>query len=188
YGVYTAVMQYKSRDSTHLSKSQSRQLRGQQIVLITQDPNHALNPVKSIAAAVEEAMVIHRQGTAEDRKRRAIELLGTVGIDDPERRYHQYPHELSGGMKQRVLIAAALSLEPDLIIADEPTSALDVTVQKVILDLLDRMRADLGLGILFITHDLAVAGDRADRIVVMEKGQVREAGLAANVLTDPQHD
>ena len=186
--VDTGVVHFKSRDITNLSNSQWRQLRGQQIALIPQDPNNSLNPVKTIGASVEEAMVIHRQGTAEDRKRRAIELLGTVGIDDPERRYHQYPHELSGGMKQRVLIAAALSLEPDLIIADEPTSALDVTVQKVILDLLDRMRADLGLGILFITHDLAVAGDRADRIVVMEKGQVREAGLAANVLTDPQHD
>src|SRR5699024_3689476 len=143
---------------------------------------------KTIGASVEEAMVIHRKGTSEERKKRALELLETVGIDDPERRYHQYPHELSGGMKQRVLIAAALSLEPELIIAAEPTSALDVTVQKVILDLLDRMREELDLGILFITHDLAVAGDRADRIVVMEKGQVREEGLAANVLTDPQHE
>lgn len=184
--VDTGEVHFKGRDITNLSNSQWRQLRGQQIALIPQDPNNSLNPVKTIGASVEEAMVIHRQGTAAERKRRAIELLETVGIDDPQRRYGQYPHELSGGMKQRVLIAAALSLEPELIIADEPTSALDVTVQKVILDLLDRMREELGLGILFITHDLAVAGDRADRIVVMEKGQVREEGLAANVLTDPQ--
>ena len=106
--------------------------------------------------------------------------------NNSDKRYDQYPHELSGGMKQRALIAAAVALEPDLIIADEPTSALDVTVQKVILDLLDEMRAELGIGILFITHDLAVAGDRADRVVVMEDGQVRESGIAAAVLTDPK--
>ena len=184
----TGEVHFKGRDITNLSNGEWRKLRGQQIALIPQDPNNSLNPVKTIGASVEEAMVIHSHGTAEERKKRAIELLGTVGIDDPERRYAQYPHELSGGMKQRVLIAAALSLEPELIIADEPTSALDVTVQKVILDLLDRMREELGLGILFITHDLAVAGDRADRIVVMEKGQVREEGWAATVLTDPQDD
>ena len=184
----TGEVHFKGRDITNLSSGDWRQLRGQQIALIPQDPNNSLNPVKTIGASVEEAMVIHNHGSAAERKNRAIELLGTVGIDDPERRYAQYPHELSGGMKQRVLIAAALSLEPELIIADEPTSALDVTVQKVILDLLDRMREELGLGILFITHDLAVAGDRADRIVVMEKGQVREEGWAATVLTDPQDD
>ena len=184
----TGEVHFKGRDITNLSGGEWRQLRGQQIALIPQDPNNSLNPVKTIGASVEEAMVIHNHGSAAERKKRAIELLGTVGIDDPERRYAQYPHELSGGMKQRVLIAAALSLEPELIIADEPTSALDVTVQKVILDLLDRMREELGLGILFITHDLAVAGDRADRIVVMEKGQVREEGWAATVLTDPQDD
>lgn len=184
----TGEVHFKGRDITNLSRGEWRQLRGQKIALIPQDPNNSLNPVKTIGASVEEAMVIHNHGSAAERKKRAIELLGTVGIDDPERRYAQYPHELSGGMKQRVLIAAALSLEPELIIADEPTSALDVTVQKVILDLLDRMREELGLGILFITHDLAVAGDRADRIVVMEKGQVREEGWAATVLTDPQDD
>src|SRR5699024_7959330 len=140
--VDTGVVHFKGRDITNLSNSQWRQLRGQQIALIPQDPNNSLNPVKTIGASVEEDIVIHRQGTAEERKRRAIELLGTVGIDDPERRYQQYPHESSAAIKQRVLLAAALSLEPDLIIADEPTSALDVTVQKVILDLLDRMRAD----------------------------------------------
>jgi len=133
-------------------------------------------------------MSIHGIGSAAERKARTLELLERVGIDNPKRRYQQYPHELSGGMKQRVLIAAAVALEPDLIIADEPTSALDVTVQKIILDLLDDMRAELGMGILFITHDLAVAGDRADRVVVMEAGQLREEGLAATVLTNPHHD
>ena len=179
---------FDGRDITSLRRRQWRELRGRRIGLIPQDPNNSLNPVQTIGASVEEGMRIHKVGTAAERKAKALELLERVGIDDPERRYNQYPHELSGGMKQRVLIAAAVALEPDLIIADEPTSALDVTVQKIILDLLDDMRAELGMGILFITHDLAVAGDRADRVVVMESGQLREEGLAATVLTNPRHD
>ena len=178
---------FDGRDITSLRRREWRELRGRRIGLIPQDPNNSLNPVQTIGASVEEGMRIHKVGTAAERKAKALELLERVGIDDPARRYHQYPHELSGGMKQRVLIAAAVALEPDLIIADEPTSALDVTVQKIILDLLDDMRAELGMGILFITHDLAVAGDRADRVVVMESGQLREEGLAATVLTNPRH-
>ena len=179
---------FAGRDITSLGRREWRELRGRRIGLIPQDPNNSLNPLKTIGASVEEGMSIHGIGSAAERKARALELLGRVGIDDPERRYQQYPHELSGGMKQRVLIAAAVALEPELIIADEPTSALDVTVQKIILDLLDDMRAELGMGILFITHDLAVAGDRADRVVVMESGQLREEGLAATVLTNPRHE
>ena len=179
---------FDGRDITSLRRREWRELRGRRIGLISQDPNNSLNPVQTIGASVEEGLRIHKVGTAAERKAKALELLERVGIDDPARRYHQYPHELSGGMKQRVLIAAAVALEPDLIIADEPTSALDVTVQKIILDLLDDMRAELGMGILFITHDLAVAGDRADRVVVMESGQLREEGLAATVLTNPRHD
>ena len=179
---------FDGRDITSLRRRQWRELRGRRIGLIPQDPNNSLNPVQTIGASVEEGLRIHKVGSAAERKAKALELLERVGIDDPARRYNQYPHELSGGMKQRVLIAAAVALEPDLIIADEPTSALDVTVQKIILDLLDDMRAELGMGILFITHDLAVAGDRADRVVVMESGQLREEGLAATVLTNPRHD
>ena len=179
---------FAGRDITSLGRREWRELRGRRIGLIPQDPNNSLNPLKTIGASVEEGMSIHGIGSAAERKARALELLERVGIDDPERRYRQYPHELSGGMKQRVLIAAAVALEPELIIADEPTSALDVTVQKIILDLLDDMRAELGMGILFITHDLAVAGDRADRVVVMESGQLREEGLAATVLTNPRHE
>ncbi len=180
-------MAYLGRDITQLTNKQWRELRGTEIGLIPQDPNNSLNPVKTIGESVGEGLAIHKIGTKEQRKQKVIELLGRVGIDRPEKRYDQYPHELSGGMKQRVLIAAAVALEPKLIIADEPTSALDVTVQKVILDLLDDMREELGLGILFITHDLAVAGERADHIVVMEKGHVREFGQATRVLTDPRH-
>ncbi|MCG7228792.1 dipeptide ABC transporter ATP-binding protein [Corynebacterium minutissimum] len=179
---------FDGRDITSLRRREWLELRGRRIGLIPQDPNNSLNPLKTIGVSVEEGLTIHHIGSAAERKAKALELLERVGIDDPERRYNQYPHELSGGMKQRVLIAAAVALEPDLIIADEPTSALDVTVQKIILDLLDDMREELGMGILFITHDLAVAGDRADRVVVMEAGQLREEGLAATVLTNPQHD
>lgn len=179
-------IQLDGRDLTGLSEKQWRAIRGTRIGLIPQDPNNSLNPVKTIGESVAEGLAIHRRGTAATRKARVLELLEQVGIDDPARRHDQYPHELSGGMKQRVLIAAAVALEPDLIIADEPTSALDVTVQKIILDLLDDMRRQLGIGILFITHDLAVAGDRADHIVVMQRGEVRESGYAATVLTDPR--
>ncbi|MDU5017836.1 MAG: ABC transporter ATP-binding protein, partial [Corynebacterium sp.] len=185
--IVSGTITFDGHDVTQYSQKQWRELRGRRIGLIPQDPNNSLNPLKTIGASVEEGMAIHGQGDKASRKKRALELLERVGIDDPQRRYDQYPHELSGGMKQRVLIAAAVALEPELIIADEPTSALDVTVQKIILDLLDEMREELTMGILFITHDLAVAGDRANNIVVMEKGTVRESGVAARVLTDPQH-
>ncbi|ALC06584.1 putative ABC transporter ATP-binding protein [Corynebacterium deserti GIMN1.010] len=179
---------FQGKSLVGLNQRQWKEIRGTKIGLIPQDPNNSLNPVKTIGASVGEGLAIHKRGTAEERKKKVIELLARVGIDNPEVRYDQYPHELSGGMKQRALIAAAISLDPDLIIADEPTSALDVTVQKIILDLLEDMQRELGMGILFITHDLAVAGDRADRIVVMQKGEVRESGFAASVLTDPQHE
>ncbi|GAA4195418.1 ABC transporter ATP-binding protein [Microbacterium oryzae] len=163
-----------------------RRLRGRCIGLIPQDPGNSLNPVATIEASVSEALRIH--GWRDRRKihQRVIDLLERVDIDDPETRARQYPHELSGGMRQRVLIAAALALEPELIIADEPTSALDVTVQRTVLDLLDRLRAETGTGILFITHDLAVAADRSDDIVVMRGGEVQEEGPSATVLTAPQ--
>lgn len=176
------------RDVTHASERRWRALRGTSVGLIPQDPQNSLNPVRTIGASVTEALAIHHRGTKSSRKKTALDLLDRVGIDEPRRRFEQYPHELSGGMKQRVLIAAAVALQPKLLIADEPTSALDVTVQQVILDLLDQMRRDLGLGILFITHDLAVAGDRADNVVVMQRGRVRESGLAPAVLTDPRDE
>lgn len=178
----------EGRSLRDLSRREWRMVRGRRIGLIPQDPNNSLNPVKTVGESVGEGLRIHRRGDRGARRAKVVELLRTVGIDNPELRYTQYPHELSGGMKQRALIAAALALEPDLIIADEPTSALDVTVQRTILDLLDRMRADLGVGVLFITHDLAVAGDRADELVVMRSGEVREDGPTDRVLTEPRDD
>lgn len=166
-----------------LSPSSWQKIRGKKIALVPQDPGNSLNPLKTIGAFLAEDFRIHHEPyTQQD----LIDLLVRVGIDQPEKRLRQYPHELSGGMKQRVLIAAAISLKPDLIIADEPTSALDVTVQAKVLDLLDELRRETGCAMLLITHDLAVAGDRADQVVVMEHGQIREQGLAATVLTDPK--
>ncbi|WP_276909647.1 dipeptide ABC transporter ATP-binding protein [Corynebacterium riegelii] len=186
--IHSGTIRFKDEDITGATNAQWRQLRGVHIGLVPQDPNNSLNPLKTIGVSVEDGMAIHGIGDAASRKERTLALLERVGIDDPERRYAQYPHELSGGMKQRVLIAAAVALEPQVIIADEPTSALDVTVQKTILDLLDEMRAELGLGIVLITHDLAVAGDRADDVVIMQRGRVVERGPAGEVLANPTQE
>ncbi|WP_306231944.1 dipeptide ABC transporter ATP-binding protein [Agrococcus beijingensis] len=175
-------------DLTRLSAGALQQLRGARIGLVPQDPGTSLNPVQTIGASVAAPLRIHRWGTKEAIRRRVIDLLDRVGLDDPERRAKQYPHELSGGMRQRALIAAAIALEPDLIVADEPTSALDVTVQRRILDLLDELRGELGSSLLLITHDLAVAAERADAIAVLRAGRLEEAGDARAVLRDPQSD
>lgn len=184
-------IELNGQDLNRITQQQWRDVRGLKIGLIPQDPGTSLNPVKTIGESVGEVLRIHRQalGNPSKQERRAtvIELLDAVGIDNPELRYNQYPHELSGGMRQRALIAAALATEPDLIIADEPTSALDVTVQQTILDLIDQLREDRGIGVLLITHDLAVASDRADELVVMQSGQVKEAGLTGRILGDPRH-
>lgn len=186
----SGTIKLDGRSITGLSEREWRSIRGTRIGLIPQDPNNSLNPVKPIGASVGEGLRIAPKAvrlSAAERKSKVLDLLEQVGIDNPGVRYDQYPHQLSGGMKQRALIAAAVATEPELIIADEPTSALDVTVQRTILDLLDRMRTELDLGILFITHDLAVAGDRADQLVVMQGGEVKEHGPTDRILTDP-HD
>lgn len=163
-------------------------IRGRHIALVPQDPGTSLNPVQTIGASVAAPLRIHRWGTKEAIRSRVLELLERVGLDDPQRRARQYPHELSGGMRQRALIAAAIALEPDLIIADEPTSALDVTVQRRILDLLDDLRDELGSSVLLITHDLAVAAERADRVAVLRAGRLEEHGDTREVLQQPASD
>ncbi|MBL3685838.1 ABC transporter ATP-binding protein [Leucobacter zeae] len=161
-------------------------LRGRCIGLIPQDPGNSLNPVKTIGRSISESLRIHGRPSREEVRERVLALLEQVGIDDPERRAKQYPHEFSGGMRQRVLIAAAIANDPELIIADEPTSALDVTVQRTVLDLIDRLRRERGTGVLFITHDLAVAAERADHVVVMRGGEVQEQGPSERVLAHPE--
>ncbi|MDA3644147.1 ABC transporter ATP-binding protein [Saccharopolyspora indica] len=178
----------RGTDLVGLPERQWRGIRGAKIGLVPQDPGSSLNPVATIGASVGEALRIHGWRDRRKIRARVLELLEQVDLDDPETRARQYPHELSGGMRQRVLIAAALALEPQLVIADEPTSALDVTVQSHVLDLLDRLRTETGTGVLLITHDLAVAADRADSIVVMRDGIVRESGPAPEVLTNPSDD
>ncbi|PRI10965.1 dipeptide ABC transporter ATP-binding protein [Leucobacter massiliensis] len=169
-----------------LSERRWRDLRGRCIGLIPQDPGNSLNPVQPIGKSISESLRIHGRPSREEVRDRVHALLEQVGIDDPIRRAKQYPHEFSGGMRQRVLIAAAIAGNPELIIADEPTSALDVTVQRTVLDLIDRLREETGTGVLFITHDLAVAADRADTVVVMRGGEVQESGPSARVLARPE--
>ena len=175
------------RDLAGLSEKQWRGIRGTRIGLIPQDPNNSLNPVKTIGESVAEGLAVHRRGTAATRKARVLELLEQVGIDDPARRYDQYPHELSGGMRQRVTIAAALGSDPDVLIADEATTALDVTVQKQILVLLERIQEERQMAIIMISHDLGVVSGRTDDLLVLYGGQVAEAGPTRHVFERHAH-
>lgn len=174
-------------DISQWSQKRFDTLRGARISLVPQDPGNALNPVKTIGEQVEEILRLHLPLPAALRQQRVIELLTRVGLSHPEQRVNQYPHQLSGGMKQRVLIAIALALQPEIIIADEPTSALDVTVQKRILDLLDNLRHEFNTAVLFVTHDLALAAQRADRIIVFRHGEIQESGPAARLISAAAH-
>ena len=172
-------------DVTAWTPKRLRTVRGSQVGLVPQDPVSSLDPVRPVGTQVGEILRLHGVRDAAARRRRVLELLERVGLDDPALRARQYPHELSGGMRQRVLIATAVALRPRLIIADEPTSALDVTVQRRILDLLDDLRREEGTAVLLVTHDLGVAADRAQRVVVLNRGRVVEEGTASGILSSP---
>jgi oligopeptide transport system ATP-binding protein len=164
-----------------------RLLRGERISLVMQDALSALNPVLSIGDQIGELFRVHRGLSRRQARSRAVEMLGLVGIPAPQRRVDDFPHQFSGGMRQRILLAMAIALEPEVLIADEPTTALDVTVQAQILDLVNDLRRQLGMGVLLITHDLGVVMEVADRLAVMYAGRIVEAGDADAVLDAPRH-
>jgi peptide/nickel transport system ATP-binding protein len=181
------AIRFLGQDLTTFTPKQWRNIRGRAVSLIPQDPTVSLDPVRRVGLQVEDVLRLHTDLDAEARRQRVHELFELVGFDDVERRYRQYPHELSGGMRQRVLIAAAVATEPDLIVADEPTSGLDATVQKQVLDVIDNLRSKSSTSIVLVTHDLGVAADRSDLIGVMQQGRIVELGATKQIITDPQH-
>ncbi len=173
---------------TGASDATLRRLRGDRVAMVFQDPMTSFNPVYRIGRQIGEAIAAHRDGVSRAEARaQVVELLGAVGIPDPERRVDDYPHEFSGGMRQRAMIAMALALEPDLLIADEPTTALDVTIQAQILALIEKLHRERGLATILITHDLGVVAEVADRVLVMYAGRVVEEGTLDEIFYDPQH-
>ena len=178
---------YGGQDLLRLDDSTMQRIRGRRIAMVFQDPMTSLDPVLRIGRQLTEPMRLHLGLDRDAARVRSLELLRSVGVPDPARRLRAYPHELSGGLRQRVAIAIALSCDPDVLIADEPTSALDVTIQAQLLDLLDRLRAERQLAVLLITHDLGVVAGRADDVAVMYAGRIVEQGDTATVFRDPQH-
>ena len=183
----TGSVTYRGRELNGLDDDQLRDVRGEQIAMIFQDPMTSLNPVYRVGDQIAEMIRAHRDVSKREAADRAVELLRSVGIPNPERRVRHYPHEFSGGMRQRVMIAMALALEPDVLIADEPTTALDVTVQAQILRLIDQLNRDRDLAVILITHDLGVVAEVADRVVVMYAGQIVENATLDETFYDPQH-
>ncbi len=170
-----------------LPEEQMRPIRGNRISMIFQDPMTSLNPVFTIGNQLMEAILLHTDRNQQQARARAIEMLTLVGINDPEKRLGQYAYELSGGMRQRVMIAMALACEPDILIADEPTTALDVTIQAQILELMGSLQRKLGMAIIMITHDLGVIADMCDEVIVMYAGKVAERGTADEIFYNPKH-
>ncbi len=186
--VAAGQVMFDGRDLLGLSPAEMRAVRGRRIAMIFQEPMTSLNPVFTVGDQITEAMRAHdRTASAAALKSRAIAALGRVRIPAPERRFDEYPHQMSGGMRQRVMIAMALACEPDLLIADEPTTALDVTVQAQILDLLRDLQQQTGMAIILITHDLGVVAEMADEVAVMYSGRVVERTTGTAIFDDPQH-
>jgi ABC-type dipeptide/oligopeptide/nickel transport system ATPase component len=179
---------FEGRDLLALPEREMRGIRGARISLIFQEPMTALNPVMRVGDQIGEALTVHGMATRRQARERAVELLEAVRIPDAARRARDYPHQLSGGMRQRVMIAIALACRPPLIIADEPTTALDVTIQAQVLDLMRELKAQFNLALLLITHDFGVVAEMADRVAVMYKGRLVEEGPVRQILRSPQHD
>jgi ABC-type dipeptide/oligopeptide/nickel transport system ATPase component len=180
-------VRFQGHDLLRLPEAAMQDLRGRRIAMVFQDPMSSLNPVLSVGRQIDDMIRRHTGASAREARRRTVDLLGLVGIRDPQRRVDDHPHQFSGGMRQRVMIAMAVSCEPDLLIADEPTTALDVTVQAQILRLLVRLRAELGMALMLITHDFGVIAGMVDRVHVMYGGEIVERGRVDDLFAAPAH-
>ena len=186
--IESGSIMYKGKDlAKYKTEDEWIKIRGKEIAMVFQDPMTSLNPLKTVGKQVQESIELHQNLKGEEAKKLAIEILNDVGISDPERRYKQYPHEFSGGMRQRVVIAIAVACNPNILICDEPTTALDVTIQAQILQLLKNLQDKYDLTIIYITHDLGVVANVADRIAVMYAGDIIELGSSEEVFFDPKH-
>ena len=181
------VILFDENSLLDLSETDMRRVRGNEIAMIFQEPMTSLNPVFTCGYQIDEAVILHQDLDRRSAREKTVEMLQLVGMPDPEQRANEYPHQLSGGMRQRVMIAMALCCNPDILIADEPTTALDVTIQAQILDLLSRLQEDLGMAVLMITHDLGIIAEMADRVAVMYAGRIVETGSVDEIFVHPEH-
>jgi oligopeptide transport system ATP-binding protein len=178
---------FQNQDLLKLSKRKFQKIKGSKISMVFQDPMTSLNPTMKVGKQIEEGLIIHQKLSNSSAKKRAIEMIRLVGIPNAEERYHQYPHEFSGGMRQRAMIAIALACNPELLIADEPTTALDVTIQAQVLDLMKDLREKMNTAIILITHDLGVVAETAERVIVMYAGMMVESGTVNELFENPKH-
>ncbi len=179
---------FRGRDLLKLSPEEKRRVQGKEIGMIFQEPMTSLNPLMRVGPQIEEVLRLHSSLPAERRRELAIEVMGKVGLPEPELTYKKYPHQLSGGQRQRAMIASAMIIDPKLLIADEPTTALDVTVQAQIMELLARINRNRGVGILFISHDLNVVRKLCSRVAVMQNGLIVETGTTEQIFSEPRHE
>lgn len=185
--ITSGSIRFAGQELVGLQEKALKEIRGNRISIVFQDPMTSLNPTQTIGWQLMEAILLHTNRTRRQAKARAVEMLKLVNVNDPEKRLSQYPHELSGGMRQRVMIAMALACEPDILIADEPTTALDVTIQAQILELMETLRKQMGMAILMITHDLGVVAQMCDQVIVMYAGTVCEQGSVEDIFYRPGH-